>query len=276
MKNVYFDTNVYSHIQNLQHGLTKADVAKLFAKLRADKIRVYLSAAVLEETISAILSNEKQAVRELRLIHRIAKRKKILNDYKEILDSIFRSYAKGQSIHSFYQSPPSFLQFVLRDPSEGTLANLRSLAQERQDQIQQRKNTNEQLFAKIWPLVKVEMKQGQQQTWKDYWNEHATHILETFADLSGVLEECKQKGIEPLFDFTPMKALSVGILSQGYANTYEKTAINRVDSRDLHHVVYAAAIGTLVTHDSRFAKVMRREPIPGFRITDLHTLLKEL
>jgi predicted nucleic acid-binding protein len=276
MKNVYFDTNVYSHIHNLQHGLTRADVAKLFAKLKADKLRVYLSAAVLEETISALLSNEKNALRELRLIHRIAKRKKILNDYKEILDSIFHSYARGQPVPSFYQSPPPFLQFVLRDPTEGTLTNLRSLAQDSQDQIQQRKKTNEELFARIWPLVKEERKHGQQQSWDDYWNEHATHILETFATLCGVLEECKQKGIQQLLDFTPIKALSIGILSQGYANTYERTAFNRGDSRDLHHVIYASAIGTLVTHDGRFARVMRREAIPGFRVTDLHTLLKEL
>jgi hypothetical protein len=70
--------------------------------------------AVLEETISALIKSEKQAVKELHAIHRIAKRKRILKDFRQILEAVFYAYANDQRIDSFYESAPAFLQFILR------------------------------------------------------------------------------------------------------------------------------------------------------------------
>jgi hypothetical protein len=59
MKEHYFDTNVYSHIHS-RVGVTDEQVAKLHAVVRADKIRILTSSVVVEETISALLSAERE------------------------------------------------------------------------------------------------------------------------------------------------------------------------------------------------------------------------
>ena len=105
MKTVYFDTNVYSHIYKRLYGITDADVEKLIAKIRADKLRVYLSSALLEETTSAILSAEKESISRLRLIHNIAKRKRILRPYQDIIKTVITGYAKDEGSGSFFMSP---------------------------------------------------------------------------------------------------------------------------------------------------------------------------
>ena len=62
MKEIYFDTDVYSHIHNRNGGVTNADVARLVAAIKADKIRILASTQVIEETISAILSSPNEAI----------------------------------------------------------------------------------------------------------------------------------------------------------------------------------------------------------------------
>jgi len=277
MKKVYFDTNVYTHIRNRQYDITDADAARFFAKLDSHKVKVYLSGALLEETVSALLSSEQDALSRLKMFHRMTPRKRVLNDYLEILKAIISAYATGGPVGSFFQSG-HFLQGLLKNQSLKTIANLRKIAKESQQQIQQRKESTEQLFdGKIWPLVQRGRDTGApQQSFDDYWDEHYGRILELFAEKSGLLDECRREGMAGLLEFTPMRAITVGILSQGYANTYENSAINRGDSRDLHHVVYAASIGTLVTHDRKFMRIMKRIPIQGFEVTDFHGLLEQL
>ncbi|PYS36258.1 MAG: hypothetical protein DMF75_01325 [Acidobacteria bacterium] len=66
--NVYFDTNVYTHINNRQYGLETAHIAKLVASIKRKKIKVYLGSTVLDETTSGLLSNPTDALSRLRLI----------------------------------------------------------------------------------------------------------------------------------------------------------------------------------------------------------------
>jgi len=49
-----------------------------------------MSSVVLDETTSAILSDEKQALNRLELILRIAKRNQVLIRYQDIIDRLFK------------------------------------------------------------------------------------------------------------------------------------------------------------------------------------------
>ena len=78
MKEVYFDTNVYTHVYNRSGGVTDPDVARLFAAIKAYEIRILTSPQVIEETVSAILSSPKEAIGRLRLINKLAERKRMI------------------------------------------------------------------------------------------------------------------------------------------------------------------------------------------------------
>ena len=138
MKEVYFDTNVYSHIRNRHYGITSADIARLKSNIERRKRRIYVSSVLLEETTSAILTAEQEA-----LEHRM----------------------------------PTAIVFIM---------------------------------------------------------------------------------------------------SQGFTNIYDKTKIARGDFPDVQHAVYASAVGTLVTHDDKFANLMKRVPIDGLEILNIHSLLSQL
>lgn len=87
MKEIYFDTNVYTHIHNRSGGVTNADVARLVAAIKADKIRILASTQVIEETISAILSSPREALGRLRLIHKLAKRKRMIKPHTDFVQA---------------------------------------------------------------------------------------------------------------------------------------------------------------------------------------------
>ncbi len=172
--------------------------------------------------------------------------------------------------------PPFRLRDVLRNQTAKTIANLRELAVESQQAIDKRTKESEAFFINLRPLVKQEKGKGTHESFEDYWNHHALYLVEKFADLNGLLAECQAKGSLGLLDQKAMKTMAVGVLSQGYANLYEKTTIARGDFPDVQHAVYASTVGTLVTHDDKFAKVMKRVPIDGLEILDLDSLLSRL
>jgi len=276
MKTVYFDTNVYTHIRYREYDITTADVVRLISKIEGFKLRVYMSSVVLDETTSAILSDEKQALDRLELILRIAKRNQILIRYQDIIDKVVQAYATGTQVQNFLEPPPFRLKEVLKNPSAHTKTALREIATESQERIEKRKQSNQELYEKIWPLAKEEKTEGKQQSFGDYWNEHSLLVGEKFADLAGVLEECKAKGLGGLIETTVIKTIAVAMLSQGYSNTYLKSSIPRGDFNDLQHAVFGAALGTLVTHDNKFAKHLKKRPIDDFEVIDIHTLLSRL
>src|SRR2546430_7755280 len=105
MKEVCFDTNVYRHICLRENGITNADVSKLFRAIRADEIRILTSTQVIEETISAVLTVPEEAVARLKLIRRLAKRKRIVQFHTDFAN-VVRAYANGDKIHAPFIAPP--------------------------------------------------------------------------------------------------------------------------------------------------------------------------
>jgi hypothetical protein len=95
MKEVYFDSNVYGHIYRLQHGITAACAKKLEQAVESDRLRIFASVPVLEETNMAILNYPDEAFGRLRLIRKLAKRKKIIKPPGLILKEDVIAYANG-------------------------------------------------------------------------------------------------------------------------------------------------------------------------------------
>jgi len=275
MKEVYFDTNIYSHLLNHQHGVTEKDVTRLFENIRADKVRVYLSDGILEETMGALMNQEREAIRRLRFIYRVVNRKRYLRPAVVIIRETILAYAKGQRVPSYFTSPGP-LNRMLKKQNEVDLLGLQLLAWATQDRITDYVKVREAYYKTLRPEAKREMELKKRPTLQQYWNNDSKDIVEQFVDLYGVLKECRERGIEGLLNFLPMKALSAGVISNWYMNTYDRTKMNRGDIMDMDHVVYGAVVGTLVTHDSRFSTCLKRLPVDGFEIIDLHTLLNRV
>ena len=61
---------------------------------------------VYEETTTALIAYPEQGLRRIRLIRKLAKRKKIIRIHYEILTDDVRSYAKGERFKSQFMAPP--------------------------------------------------------------------------------------------------------------------------------------------------------------------------
>src|SRR6266511_1938450 len=225
MKEVYFDSNVYTHIFNRQYDITTPDIVRLKSNIERRKLKVYLSSVLLEETASAILRNEQEGLGRLRLIYSLARRSKVFTRYQDIIDGSIRSYATGEPLPDFLVPPPFDLRDVLKHQTPKTLVNLRELAQESQQIIETRTNDNIVLYEKLWPQAKEEKTQGQHQTFEEYWNEHSTYVIEKFSNYVGVLNECRERGLQGLLNQTILKTIAVLMLSPGFADSPQPVSI---------------------------------------------------
>jgi hypothetical protein len=269
MKEVYFDTNIYTHIYNRQREVTDADVEKLFAAVRADKLRIYTSTQVLEETISAIPSAEKEALGRLKLIRKLVKHKRIVKYHYAILEDDITAYAKGQQPPSPFMSPPPGLKPIFKDHGAENVAELRQVAVETQKQIRAFKQSMQDAFTQIiHPLA-----MNAPQTFEDYWNYHSASFTETLAKKVGVYDECLERGLAGLLDLRSVRHFITAQVSLGYAQTYERIAFERGNSRDMQHAVLSSTTDALITHDDRFRQIMTRRPLKDFAVLDLKGLL---
>ncbi len=276
MKEHYFDTNVYSHIYN-RVGVTDEQIAKLYPAVRADKIRILTSSVVVEETISALLSAEKEALARLKLIRKLAKRKRIIKFHPNLLEDDIRSFAHGGKLRSHFMAPPPRFTQVFVDHGENHLHILRQIANETQKQIQAFRNEMNQKYNQLLrPLAAQIIRQNQQQSFADYWNELSVPFAEQLADKAGVLPDCQARGMNRLLEVRSVKLATLAQLSLGYANTYERGAVERGDSRDMQHAVLASGTRTFVTDDPRLGRVLTRILIPDFEVINLPTLLSRL
>jgi len=258
MKEVYFDTEIYAQICNRQSGIKESDVAKLVRSVQSDKVRVFLSSAVLDETVSDPNTSESEVLRRLRLIRRIAKRKIILKESTAIIDDTISTYAKKGRVPSFFMSPPSYFKPALSSPTRETWQQLEALATESQRRIKERKASTEQLFK---ALASVENNGNVN-------SEQSRSAMNAIVNHVGVRPDCDDRCLDELLKIRAMRAITGSLLSQNNTPTNPNVAESR-----RHHLLCGSAIGTFVTPDPSVFTGSERLPIDGLEIIELPTLL---
>lgn len=270
MKTVYFDTNVYRHIDKLEDDITEADVSRLKALIRADKIRVLLSTQVVEETISAVPSVPKEAVARFTLMHKLAKRKRMIKYHTDFTQGVL-AYARGEKAQSSIIAPPPNLRRILMTPN---LQELREIASETKNEIQEHHNKVSGIFLeKIEPLAAPIRKQKQQPTFDEYWNDNAIPYIEELAKRAGVLDECTQRGIDGLLSIRCFHIATLGQLSLLYSNMYEGRKPKFSDSRDMQHVLLSTATDAFITNDGNLRRMMNRVQFDDYAVISFKEMM---
>ena len=264
MKEVYFDTEIYAQLCSRHSGITDSDVERLMRSVQSDKVRVYLSSAVLDETVSDPNANEAEVLRRLRLIRRIAKRKIILKESTAIIDDTISTYAKQGRVPSFFMSPPPYFKPVLSGQTREASQQLEALATESQRRIKERKASTEQLFK---ALASVENNGNVN-------SEQSRSALNAIINHVGAKSDCDDKCLDELLQIRAMRAITSSLLSQNNTSANTDAAELRSDLR--HHLLCGSAIGTLVTPNPSLFVGSDRLPIDGLEIIELSTLLADV
>lgn len=273
---VYFDTNIYGHIYRLQNGITAADVAKLREAIENGTLRVFTSYPVIEETNTGRLANLDDVNGCLETIRTIAILDPIIKHHPDLLEDDIVAYANNEAFPDKFQKALPGLRDIFWDHTAKNYAALDKAAVETKKMIADYSREMNDTFNKIRPQAKQIKKQGQQQSFEDYWKEMAPSWAEQVADRLGVLDKVKTHGVNGLLDVHSFRLLTTAQLSLSYANTYERTAFSKGNSRDMHHVACASAVPIFVTHDGQLTKVPARMPISGLEVLDLNSLLDRL
>ncbi len=263
MKEIYFDTNVYTHIHNRSGGVTNADVAR----------RILASTQVIEETISAILSSPNEAIGRLRLIHKLAKRKRMIKPHTDFVQAV-HAYAAGEEVTSPFISPPLVVKKVLTTPD---LEELRDIAIETNAQIQTGHDKLSETYRdKLLPHAKAAKEEGLVPTFEEFWEEMSLSFVEEWSRQAGVLDQCREKGLLGLLEIRPIQIGTLCPISDLYAISYEGRVPKRGDSRDMQHVLLSSATDALVTNDRNLRRLMNRRRIDGYECISFRELLEEI
>jgi hypothetical protein len=128
----------------------------------------------------------------------------------------------------------------------------------------------------VRPLANQLKAANQQPSSDEYWQDHSIRALEVIAENCGVLEQCRNRGIENLLQLRSVRIGVFANVSMGYALTFERSSVESGYSRDMHHAIYSAATGVFITHDRKFRRILSRMTFPNYSVMSLKELLQAI
>lgn len=253
MDAVYFDTNVYTQLNNLITSNYFEAYNLLKAAVQSDRLRIFTSATVLEETNGA---PRVERVSRFRLIRKLAKRKKIIRPPAEILADDVNSYAKDQRFLSPFMAPfPRLRELWLGNESPGLME---AANETRASNRAFRNRMREAYSVHIGPLAQRVIDNQEVPTFAEHYQANATEFVRMVARQANQLVACEARGLPGLLEVPSINAVVGAQLSINYANTYLRRLQQQGDRHDVQHVQLAATVGTLVTEDAGLIRVVRR------------------
>lgn len=275
---VYFDTNIYGHIYRYQHGITAREVKRLRNAIEADRLRIFTSFTVIEETNAARLSSLDEANGRLELIRTLTVQNQIIKHHSALIEDDIRAYANGEPTPTKFRPPYVGLGDVFWDHTAKHYKELDDVARDTISQVNAfAKDLDNSFKTLIKPLVEKERADKQaQQSFSEYWKKMSKPWVRAVAKKYGMLKECRARGINGLLRLHSLRISTIAQVSLTYANTYEREKFDRGNSRDMHHVGCASAVPIFVTHDKPLTKLLRRMPPPNLEVIDFQTMLSRL
>jgi len=276
----YFDTNVFDHLHKKTDGVTEADERALRAAVLSRQLTIIVGHINILEILAALRRNPKIVGPELSLIASFADWDYFVRFHSAILEDDIRHFAyNGERANTAFENERTAAQIkylvrrvtsdplhtdelgvVLKENSEQKRAFVEGVRKSRAD-------TDRELEALV--------EQDDVPSFEQYFEEGAEEFAFAFAQSFGVAEECKGRGLNNLLNIPSVRAMVGAGMSFIYRTAVEKKSPKGSDSRDLHHVVCAAAAADIfVTHDVDLAALIHRVPIKGLRVMSLHELLE--
>lgn len=271
---VYFDTNVFDHIERL-NGVTDWDIFRIRRAVKHDYIRVVISYLNVEESLFIVPSQPERAEARVRLMFELGDKSLVVESAQDVLDSDFRAYADGQPhVGSFHPLTPamenelwSFAAPILRNDIkklEQVLDRTSQIKKEHQDFMRQARADMEMLMPAMVEGV---------YPFDEYWKNNCVWLAEGLAKRRKVLNKVRRRGLPGLIKLKSV-ALAVGAnLSLIYSHHFEGRVPRSGDSRDVLHAIAASRADVFVTNDRNLAAILTRIPVEQFQVMNLKAFL---
>lgn len=280
----YLDTNAFDHLYK-KIDCTGEDIANLRKAIYGGRLSIRLSIHNLEEILLGRTVQPQALSAEIRLVLSIASSRTLLKPCDELILDDIRDYAsKGATGSPFMHGPQQ--NAVSSGIAELIETDGEEIDEDFRDVLESTRRQKERFKANVNSSSKAnaDLTAGAKKAcsgcvnFPNYhnaiWQERALRFAEEFAQRAGVLEECRHRGLADLLEIKSVRASLEMAISYTYGLNFEGHAAKIGDSRDLHHVVSAAASAdTFVTNDERLRHYASRMKLDSFEVIDLRTFL---
>jgi len=278
---VYFDTNIFDHIHK-GIRVTPDDVQFLKQRVRDGRLSILSSIINLEEILMLASGDRDLAVAELQLIDELVDCNHILKPFHQLIDEDVTAYAQGTTLPLPLTEFPHAARETIEFLRNSGTTNMQELIGEIREQIDTFRANMREGGNQVRPIAR-QIRMEDIPTFEQYWNDLSISFAEAYAERSGQLSACRARGIEGLLQLRSVR-LSIGVsLALTYAQTYglERRAAERRepqqgDSRDLQHALTASATRVFVTHDPKFARLLKCVPVSDFNVLTLPEFLDSI
>lgn len=273
---VYFDTNVFDHLEKLS-GVTAWDVFRVKRAVKLGYIRLVLSYLNIEETLFIVSSRPKRAEAQVGLIFELADKHLVARGHQLIINNDIRAYAEGVPLQSPYESLTAWMEseiWRLVAPVGSDINELKSVV----DETCRIKKEYQDFMVKGRKMLKpmADSIGPRRYTFESYWKANNGWLAEGLAKRARVLVKVKRRGVDGLLKVKSV-ALAVGAnLSLLYSHHFENRTPASGDSRDILHVIAASSADIFVTNDKRLETALSRIPVDGFQVMNLQVFLNSL
>ena len=273
---VYFDTNVFDHLYK-KIGCTSADIADLRKAVYGHSLSMPIGIHVLEELLLNRRASPQELVARVKLTLSIASIRRMVKPCDQLIADDLRSYAAtgqpdrplvGAQIQNAITQ--GIAELIESDGEEFSEEIAEALVETRQRKERYLQGINV-LLREIAPQVGS----GSPNTnFDDDFQRFAIGVAERFAHRAGVLDACRDRGLEGLLEIRSVRAAIGVALSVVYGQAFQGWPDVSSGSIDFLHVPSAAATSEVfVTDDARLRDSLKRVPFENFQVMSLPEFL---
>ncbi len=272
----YLDTNVFDYLYT-KVGCTSADIADLRKAIYGRGLSISLGIHVLEEMLLNRRASPQELVARVKLTLSLASIRRMVKPCDQLLADDIRSYAaNGAAARPFVDAQiqnaitQGIGELIESDGEEFSEEIVEALAdtKRRKERFVLGMNATLREISSLVETVPADI------VFADYFKLTAPRIAAAFAQHAGVLEDCRDRGIEGLLEIRSVRS-AIGIaLSYSYGHSFESWTPAPGDSIDYLHAPAAAATAEVfVSDDSRLRDALARVGLNNFRIMKLTEFL---
>jgi hypothetical protein len=272
----YLDTNVFDHLYR-KVGCTSADIADLRKAIYGRGLSITPGIHVLEEMLLNRRASPQELVARLKLTLSLASIRRMVKPCDQLLADDIRSYAAhGTPARPFVDVQiqnaitQGIAELIESDGEEFSDEIVEALAdtKRRKERFVQGMNATLREVSSSAETVPADI------LFDDYFKLTAPRIAAAFAQRAGVLEDCRDRGIDGLLEIRSVRS-AIGIaLSYTYGQSFESSTPALGDSIDYFHAPAAAATAEVfVSNDSHLRDALASIGLDNFRIMNLTEFL---
>jgi len=280
MLHVYFDTNVYDHIE--KGYISAEEVSSFRVAVGRGEVVAHLSVADIEELLGQWETDRQSPVRRLQVARDLVGFDGILKQPADLLREAIRAYAAGAPLPSstLPRRERQLLKDCLSRIAHGSGDLSREVSQIVVDvkkmkeafRFQMERGIEQTLAEPEWKSRDIE--EWRTVTFEVFWKAGAMQWAEDLAKPLGLAEACRVRGLDGLLDVPAVRLCVGAAMSLVFSEVVEERKPRLSDAYDLWHAIMASVADVFVTRDEGLASLLARVPVDGFRVvTSLHTLL---